>query len=315
MPRSLRLLLILLLLYASASALVGIVVMDAALHPARRALTSSDENTMLQIANRFHATLKDVGIVTTDGVQLNAWNIQPENGNGNTVLLLHGLGDNRFGLAGYAELFLDHGYGVLMPDSRAHGASGGSIATYGYLERNDIRRWFEWLVLSQRPHCIYGLGESMGAAQLLQALAVEPNFCAVIAESPFSTFREISYDRVGQFFDTGAWLGRTVLRPTVEFAFLYARLKYEMRPSETSPEGAVAASYTPVFLIHGLIDNNIPERHSRLIAARNKNVVLWEVPKANHCGAISTAPREFETKVIEWVEGHTSHSGIPGKSG
>ena len=81
---------------------------------------------MLQIANVFHARLQDVKTFSTDGVQLNAWSIQPQNGNGNAVLLLHGLGDNRFGMAGYAELFLDHGYSVLMPDARAHGNSGGS---------------------------------------------------------------------------------------------------------------------------------------------------------------------------------------------
>jgi hypothetical protein len=307
MPRTLRRLLIILLLYAGASALVGILVMEAALHPARRALTPSDQDAMLQIASGLHSTLQDVRMTTADGVQLNAWNIQPQNGTGNTVLLLHGLGDNRFGMAGYAELFLNHGYGVLMPDARAHGASGGSIATYGYLERNDIRQWFEWLVSHQHPHYIFGLGESMGAAQLLQALGVEPNFCAVIAESAFSTFLEISYDRVGQFFHTGPWLGRIVLRPTVEFAFVYARLKYKMNPSAISPEDAVATTHVPVFLIHGLIDSNIPERHSRLILARNKNTVLWEVPNAGHCGAISTASREFNLRVIAWDENPASH--------
>jgi pimeloyl-ACP methyl ester carboxylesterase len=310
MPRILRQLLIILLLYSAASAIVGIVVMEAALHPARRSLTESDENAMLQIANVFHARLQDVSTFSTDGVQLNAWSIQPQNGNGNAVLLLHGLGDNRFGMAGYAELFLNHGYSVLMPDARAHGNSGGSLATYGYLERNDIAQWFGWLAFNRHSHCIYGLGESMGAAQLLQALAGERDFCAVIAESTFSTFREISYDRIGQFFHTGPWLGRTVLRPTVEFAFLYARMKYRMNPSAISPEDAVATTHVPVFLIHGLIDSNIPERHSRLILARNRdNIVLWEVPNANHCGAISISPRSFESKVIAWTENHESHPG------
>lgn len=308
MPRTLRRLLIILLLYAGVSALVGILVMEGTLHPARRPLTSSDGNTMQQITNGLHSTMQDVSMVTADSVRLKAWIIRPQNGNGNTVLLLHGLGDNRFGMAGYAELFLNHGYTVLMPDARAHGASGGSIATYGYLERNDVRQWFEWLTFNRHPHCIFGLGESMGAAQLLEALTVEPNFCAVIAESSFSTFREISYDRVGQFFDTGPWLGRTLLRPTVEFAFLYARLKYGMNPSAISPEDAVATTHVPVFLIHGLIDNNIPERHSRLILARNRNAVLWEVPNANHCGAISTSPRVFESKVLAWIEDHESHA-------
>src|SRR5262249_11952999 len=148
------------------------------------------------------------------------WELRPENDRGDAVILLHGLGDNRAGMAGYADLLALHGYSVLMPDARAHGASGGAIATFGVLEAGDIQRWFEWLNRAQHPRCIYAFGESMGAAQALQALQTEPRFCAVAAESSFSTFREIAYDRMGQHFNAGPWVGRTVLRPLVEAAFL-----------------------------------------------------------------------------------------------
>jgi hypothetical protein len=64
------------------------------------------------------------------------------------------LSDNRIGMIGYAELLLSHGFTVLLPDARAHGASGGLMATYGLLESDDIRRWYEWLDSHQRPGCI-----------------------------------------------------------------------------------------------------------------------------------------------------------------
>jgi uncharacterized protein len=307
MSRWLRWLLVILSIYLAASTLVSVWVMEGALHPPRRPLTSAEESAMQQMAHGLNAEFQDVNITTTDSVQLYAWSIQPRKSNGNTVLLLHGLGDNRAGMISYAKLFLDHGYNVLMPDARAHGESGGSIETYGLLERNDIHQWFEWLVVQQHSHCIFGLGESMGAAQLLQALETEPHFCAVIAESPFSTFREISYDRVGQFFGTGPWLGRTLLRPMVEFAFLYSRWKYKINFSNVSPQMAVESTRVPVFLIHGMNDGNIPLRHSHLILGHNKNVVLWEVPNANHCGAISTAPQDFELKVMSWSRIHSGN--------
>ena len=90
----------------------------------------------------------------------------------------------------------------------------------------------------------------MGAAQLLQSLAVEPRFCAVIAESSFSNFREIAYDRMGQPFHLSPWLGRTLLRPVVQFAFIYAHLKYRLDMQQVSPEEIVAAARVPVLLIH-----------------------------------------------------------------
>jgi len=140
----------------------------------------------------------------------------------------------------------------------------------------------------------------MGAAELLQSLAVEPRFCAVAGESSFSSFREIAYDRMGQPFHLGPWLGRTVLRPVVEFAFLYVRWKHHLDMGQVSPEDTVAATRVPILLIHGQIDSNIPLRHSRQIHARNPNTTLWEVPNADHCGAISAAPREFNQRLLSW---------------
>jgi alpha-beta hydrolase superfamily lysophospholipase len=53
------------------------------------------------------------------------------------VLLFHGVSDNRTGVLGHAEFLLRHGYGVVVMDSRAHGESGGDMATYGWKERHD----------------------------------------------------------------------------------------------------------------------------------------------------------------------------------
>jgi pimeloyl-ACP methyl ester carboxylesterase len=156
----------------------------------------------------------------------------------------------------------------------------------------------------------------MGAAQLLQSLAVEPRFCAVIAESSFSNFREIAYDRMGQPFHLGPWLGRTLLRPIVEFAFLDARWKYRVNMQQVSPEDIVAATKVPVLLIHGQIDSNIPLRHSLRIEARNPHLILWQVPNADHCGAIATAPEEFQQRLLAWFSAPyvaTAAFGCPAK--
>jgi fermentation-respiration switch protein FrsA (DUF1100 family) len=259
---------------------------------------------MRHIAAGLDSQLESVQISASDYAPLRAWFIRARHGNGDSVILLHGLGDNRLGTVGYAQVLLHHGYSVLMPDARAHGVSGGIYATYGLLEGNDIGRWFQWLEANQRPHCIFGLGESMGAAQLLQSLQVEPSFCAVIAESSFSSFREIGYDRMGQQFHAGPWVGRTVLRPVVEIALVYVHWKYRLDLTGASPENSVAHTHVPVLLIHGQKDGNIPVRHSRRVKLMNAKVVLWEVPGADHCGAISTAREEFEQKILGWFAMH-----------
>ncbi len=298
--RRLRWLIFLAALYLALCSIGGVYLADGTLHPARRPLTEQDEAAFQHSLGPLHASLNEVSINTPDAVRLRGWILHPTRPNGEAALLLHGLGDNRLGMTGYAELLLTHGYTVLLPDARAHGLSGGSLATYGLLERDDIHRWTEFLAEQTGTPCVYGMGESMGAAEILQSIQAGARFCAVVAESPFATFREIAYDRMGQPFHLGPWVGRSVLRPLVEIAFLRARWKYELDMSKVSPEDALAGTKIPILLIHGQADSNIPVRHSRLIFASHPAAVLWEVPGAEHCGAISVAAREFEKRVLAW---------------
>jgi pimeloyl-ACP methyl ester carboxylesterase len=206
---------------------------------------------------------------------------------------------------GYGRWFVENHYSVLLPDARHHGNSGG-LATYGIREANDIHEWVNWVETNDHPRCVYGLGESMGAAELLQSLTEEPRFCAVVAESPFATFREVAYARFGRPFHVGPWLGRTFFRPTIDVGFLYVRLRYGLNMEDASPERAVMSSKVPILLIHGLNDRNIPPYHSDLIEAANPgSVVLWKVPGAVHTGAAKAAPEEFSRRVLGWFGEHS----------
>jgi alpha-beta hydrolase superfamily lysophospholipase len=289
-----------LLLYLAFCTVAGIYLADGALHPPRRTLTGQETAAFRQSVEVLHGQLRDVAITSADGIELRGWLVTSPHPNDDAVLLLHGLGDNRLGMTGYAQFLLGHGFTVLLPDARAHGSSGGSLATFGLLERNDITQWVQFLHAQTRAHCLYGMGESMGAAQLLQSLSSVPQFCAVVAESSFSTFREIAYDRMGQPFHLGPWVGRTFLWPVVEIAFLRARWKYGLDMDNASPQDSVARTEVPVLLIHGEVDGNIPVRHSRLVHERAPTTVSWEVPGADHCGALSTAPDEFKRVLLTW---------------
>jgi uncharacterized protein len=289
--------------YALLCTILAVFLGELAFRPQRMPLR--ERQSAKAIAARFGADLQDVSISARDGVQLRGWFAGPANANGDAVILLHGVGDNREGMGGFAELFLSKGYAVLLPDSRGQGASGGKFPTYGVKETDDVHRWFEWLATQQRPRCIFGMGESMGAAILLQAVREETRFCAVVAESSFASFRHIAYVRVGQFVGTGTWLGKVALRPAVELAFLDGRITRGVSLTEASPENAVAGSHVPILLIHGLSDDNIPFQQSERIRARNPaDITLWEVPGAGHCGAVNVVPEEFDRRVVGWFAAH-----------
>ena len=301
-----RLLLVSVVLYLCGTVFGGIGLGWIALHPPGRPITPREIATVQALATADSARFSDSSITTRDGVVLQAWFLQPQSGTRDAVILLHGVSDNRMGMFGYGRWLLKKNYAVLLPDARAHGLSSG-LASFGLHESDDIHRWVDWLEETYHPRCVYALGESMGAAQLLQALAKEKRFCAVVAESPFATFREVAYARFGREFHTGPWIGKTFFRPTVDVGFLFVRFRYGLDMEKASPQNAVEMTRTPILLIHGLNDRNIPPYHSDEIQSHNPSEArVWKVPGAVHTGAHNAAPAEFEAKVLSWFQSHQS---------
>ncbi|WP_321477830.1 alpha/beta hydrolase [uncultured Paludibaculum sp.] len=235
-----------------------------------------------------------VEITAFDGIPLRGSWFPPKEPDGPVVLALHGVGDSRRGMSGIVPILQRNGYGVLAPDSRGHGVSGGTQFTFGLKEVDDVNRWVNWILKSNLQRHIYGLGESMGAGILLQASGPGTRFRAVVAESPFASFRMIANYRVGQQIG--------FLSPVfVEAAFLYARLKYQLKFSDASPLKQVGKSAVPILLIHGTADQNIPIEHTRVLAAANPaRIQVWVVPGGDHVEASSRAPAEFEKRVVAW---------------
>lgn len=239
------------------------------------------------------------------------------------MLLFHGVADNRVGVEGQAELLLRAGYNVVMMDSRAHGASEGPIATYGWLERNDTRAIVDALIATERepfesvqmsspcvdaritcavePMHIFALGESMGAGIALQSAAVEPRIEAVIAEASFANLRETSYDYAG--LRRSPLIGKTWLSP-FSWTLLYRGQKLAgISLDEVSPEKAVAQRDFPVLLICDAQDEALPCRHTeRIYAAAHGPKQLWIVPNAFHTAALGYQPTEFRKRVLTFLD-------------
>lgn len=293
--------------YLIVSPVAGVQLMENALRVERRPVTER-AGFAAAIAKVASSGVEDASVVANDGAVLKGWYPRPRPWNGDSVLLLHGVGDNREGSEGYAEMFLRGGYAVLLPDSRAHGESGGALVTYGLLESGDIRRWAEWLAgrngTDVKEGCVDLFGESLGAAIALQA-AGAPGVCAVVAEAPFASFREIGFDRIAQTAHVPVAVARVAGWLILASGFLDARLRYGLDFDKASPERALAASRVPALLIAGLADENIPHRHAEeILRSAGPASELWLVPGAGHTESSSVAPVEFEHRVLGWFRTH-----------
>lgn len=241
----------------------------------------------------------NVSVRAADGAKLVAWFAEPPKKSTNCVMILHGIGDSKLGSAGFASPFLEAGYAVLLSDSRAHGASGGELVTYGLREKEDVLEWIRFLRGSGCRR-LFGLGESLGAAVLIQTAAITSDFSAIIAESSFSSLPLIAQYRVEAWIGLPHWVGQHVSMVLVRSAALYARMRYGVDLALASPLVALTKARTPILFIHGLDDTATPPWHSQVLAAANPTAVLWLVPGAGHCGAFATSPKEFREHVLSW---------------
>ncbi|HET9400237.1 MAG TPA: alpha/beta fold hydrolase [Candidatus Acidoferrales bacterium] len=282
-----------------AAAVAGAVLGPTVLHPHRDALSREELNDARAGFSMVGAVPQDVTVRASDGAVLRGWKVPAPHPKGAWVLLLHGRSHNRTAMLPYAKLLLNAGYGVVMMDARNQGASGGSMSTYGLLERQDSRVIVDHLESSEGASHIFALGESMGAAVALQDGSDDPRIEAVVAEGAFRNLREVTFDYAG--LQLSATLGKTLFRPTAIVADFEAQHEGGFRFEDVSPERAVAARSFPILLICGLSDTKIPCRHSEAIYAHAIGPKqLWEVPGAGHQKAIVVAPEEFRRRVLDF---------------
>jgi alpha-beta hydrolase superfamily lysophospholipase len=292
-------LIVILLLLLVAAASIGTIIGPGILHPMN--LNPDRQQQTAEMLARTGARKQDFEVHADDGVTLRGWKVRPAVANGDWVLLFHGVSDNRTGVLGHAEFLLRHDYSVVMMDSRAHGQSGGDMATYGWKERDDTRAIVDALYAGESVRHLYALGVSMGAAIALQSAAVEPRIDAVVAEDPFANLREVTYDYAGLEFSP--LLGKTLFRPASLAAMYEVKKTGGFDPGDVSPENAVSARAFPVLLICGTEDHRIPCRHAEAIykmAIGPKE--LWIAKGAGHASALGHDPQEYEKRVIGFFE-------------
>ncbi|MDH4138884.1 MAG: alpha/beta fold hydrolase, partial [Anaerolineae bacterium] len=238
-----------------------------------------------------------VTFISGDGLRLAGWYIPSHNGA--TIILCHGLGDNRVGMLPRAALLAEHGYGSFLFDFRAHGESEGEMVTYGYAESDDVLAAVDYLLSRPDvdPERIGILGGSLGAATAIRAAAHSTRLKAVVAESAFTSLE----DEVASSFKAFSGLPAFPVAPlTVAFAQWQTGLRIsEVRPVDDIP----AIAPRPVFIIHGTDDDLIPaEQGLRLYEAAGEPKELWMVGGMGHESALGILPDEYERRVIGFFD-------------
>jgi pimeloyl-ACP methyl ester carboxylesterase len=209
-----------------------------------------------------------------DGLTLRGWSCAAHGQRRGSVVYLHGVADNRSSAVGVIEWLTQRGFDVVAYDSRAHGQSDGTVCTYGFYEKRDLRNVIDTLP----PGPVLVMGNSLGAAVALQGAAGDERITGVIAAEAFSDLRTIAIERAPRYLPG----------PVIARAFGVAEEHGHFDVASVSPAAAAALLRIPVLLIHGADDVDTPPEHSqRILSALKGPKQLVLVPRAGHNQSLS----------------------------
>ncbi len=221
------------------------------------------------------------------GVQLTGWRCAPNQSVRAHLILLHGIADNRASLAGVVRRFSNRGLNIVAYDSRAHGSSGGDACTYGYFEKQDLRR----VIDSLDPAPVVLLGTSLGAAVALQEAADDTRVVGVVSAEVFSDLRTVARERAPFVLTEG----------TITRAFEIAQTRGGFEIDAVDVTAAARRMTRPVLLIHGADDRDTPPDHSQRVHAAlagPKQLIL--VPGVGHNKSLSAGA--IWNQIETWIE-------------
>jgi pimeloyl-ACP methyl ester carboxylesterase len=270
--------------------LVPLVTAVVVTHPVRSPVSGSE----LAAA---HTTVH----IPLSGGRLAGWFVPSRNGA--AVLLVHGSGDDRAGVAPHAELLARAGYGVLAIDLPGHGASDGRANLLGGNAQPAIAAALDWLSAQPgvRPDRLSGLGLSLGAEVLLEAAARDARLRAVVADGA----ERASDDR--RLYPESGLAG--AVGAVTRFAVRAVTGTREPPPllgllPRLAPR--------PVLLIAaGGRPREIPVNRAYRRAA-GSTARLWTVPEAAHTGALAARPAEYARRVVTFLDAAVCGSAVRG---
>lgn len=210
---------------------------------------------------------EDVHFETSDHVQLHGWFFHVQNAKG-SILVLHGNAQNLSTHVNSVLWMVLEGYNLFIIDYRGYGRSAGKPSVEG-IHRDAEAALGKLLELpGVDRERVALLGQSIGGAVAVYTAANSAHrkdLRAVIVDSPFSSYRRIAREKLGQFFLT--WPFQYPL------SFLVG--------DRYSPERWIAkVSPIPLLILHGTEDPVVPFHHGQMLftAAQEPKTFLATAP-------------------------------------
>ncbi len=223
-----------------------------------------------------------------------------------TVILLHGFMSDGDSMAGFAKMFYDFGYNVLLPDARAQGRSEGKYIGYGWVEKDDILRWiYQIIEQNGEDSKIVIMGQSMGGAtaMMVSGLLLPPQVKAFIEDCGYSTVKEEIEYQAQNLFHMKAF----PRFPIIDIVSGINKVKNGFYLKNASAVAQLKKNTRPFLFIHGGKDHFVPtkmvwENYTATTAPKK----IWLAPLAGHALSYPMYPGQYRQQVKSFLAKYVS---------
>ena len=304
----LRVVVLLLLLCTAVGAYIG----NTAYHEFREApwdeILGIKNNTKQQLT--YIRTLEKerdwepVRVNGQDGTILRGTYIPSPSHSHKTVILLHGLYQNRSMCLPYVPMYRNLGYNVLLVDLRGHGDSEGAHTDWGLSEVTDLQKWVQWLERKDGQSIIGLHGVSLGAAMALLYAGSDRDghLSFVVADSSYGNIIALGREKLLHWTgDQRLVLGYNLLDPFFQAAMFVHT--HEL-VANIEPAQAVRFIHVPVLFLHGSEDQLVPEKpaHSLYDNCGSQTKYIHIFQSSPHAAGIETDRADYVRTVSHFLE-------------
>jgi len=239
----------------------------------------------------FQLIHKEVFFNTPDGEKLHGWFIPSQNSEvKGTILHLHGNSANMTNYLYYVAFLAKAGYHLMMFDYRGFGKSTGQPSPAGLLI--DCEAALNYLHsredVPKNEIVIYGQSLGGALAITLAGSSKQNRIKAVIAEAPFSSYREVAEEKMNNMVFL-KW-----------FSGIAADISIDDRIAPIAFVDKIAP--IPLLIVHGTDDRVVPFHHGeKLYEQAAEPKLFWVIHDGRHIQMLSKFRSIYRPKLLEYL--------------
>ncbi len=243
---------------------------------------------------------KEINIQSNDKLQLFASEFKLSNESNKWIILVHGYTSEQSSIYDIARHYSDKGYNVLTPDLRAHGLSEGKYVGMGWLDKNDLLLWIDYLLKNYRNSEIILHGVSMGAATVMMASGenLPTNVKLIVEDCGYTSVWDIFSFELKLRFNLSTF-------PVLNAASFITNVRTGYNYNEASSIDQIKKSVTPILFIHGNADEFVPVNMAyKLYDNANINKELIIVDGAGHAESRLADEELYYGSIFSFIDKH-----------